>query len=160
MPQHAAFQKTMLPFFVSVPGLCVCWKLSLFSVHNSIKSSVIRHYKLSSYVCLLSLRILRRMTSLHHCTMTHQKQLLTERSNPREGELCSWKILPHQKIYQEHRGVFYKWTRSQDRNQDDTNEAEKGETKWKWNKVSTGWNIMYSHYLFTSYKDYACALTY
>lgn len=39
-------------------------------------------------------------------------------------------------------------------------EAKKGETKWKWNKVSTGWNITYSHHMFSSCKDYACALTY
>lgn len=91
--------------------------------------------------------------------VTHQKQIPTERSNPK-GELCSWKIFLHQKIYQEHRVAFYKWTGSQDRNQDDTNEAKKVEIKWKWNKVSTGWNITYSHYMFSSYEDCACALVY
>jgi len=75
--------------------------------------------------------------------MTHQKKLPTKRSNWKE--LCSWKILPHQKIHQEHRGVFYKWTGSQDGNEDDTYEAKKRETKWEWNKVSTGWSITYSH---------------
>lgn len=55
-----------------------------------------------------------------------------------KGQLGSWKILPHQKIYQKHTVVFYKWSGPQDRNQNDTNEAKKGEAKWKLNKVVQG----------------------
>lgn len=148
MLEHEAFavlQRTMLPFFMSIHGLCVCCKclILLGAGWSDIKKiaflCVCHHSEFSE----------RWQLSLHQHAMTHQKKLPTERSNSKRG-LCSWKILPHQKIYQEHRGVFYKGTGSQDRNQDDTNEAMKGETKWKWNKVSTGWNITYSHYIFSS----------
>lgn len=144
MKAFAALQKTMLPFFISIHGLRVC--LQCLTLSGAMWSDI-KNLALMC-VCCHSEFSERWHLSLYQHAMTHQKKLPTERSNPK-GELCSWKILPHQKIYREHRGVFYTWTGPQDRNQDDTNEAKKGETKWKWNKISTGWSTTSSRYMFS-----------
>lgn len=157
MPEHEAFttlQMTMLPFFISVRGLCVCGKLILCSATN-YQEQCDQTLKIQ-LVCVFAVTMNSQKVDISFCT-TMQWHI---RNNSAQKETTQRESLAVERdfhIRKSSRVVFCKGPGSQDRNQGDTNEAKKGKQSANDARLVHS-EILYIVIIVSSYKDCVCAL--